>query len=203
MDVVIGFSTGDIIWFGMFIHRASLRGPHNSSQQTDPISNRYCRLNKQACLPTRIARRPIRLFADLLRCIYWVPQGRISNSRCTAIRWVPSSQTLFLVAHADGTVIVYDRDREDGAFVPQEPTLSTSASASTNGSESLSNSSPGEWNPLDSIFVTLPPWHPVSVANGAGKSDRDKSAKNPVSHWRVSKRSVTGEIFIVGSFETH
>ncbi|KAF9645066.1 WD40 repeat-like protein [Thelephora ganbajun] len=150
MDIIIGFNTGDIIWF-------------------DPISNRYCRLNKQ---------------------------GRISSSRCTAVRWVPSSQTLFLVAHVDGTVIVYDRDREDGAFVPQEPTLSsTSISTSTNGSGSLSSSSQGEWNPLDSIFVTLPPWHPVSVANGAGKSDRDKSAKNPVSHWRVSKRSVVDFVF--------
>jgi len=108
------------------------------------------------------------------------------------------------VAHADGTVIVYDRDREDGAFVPQEPSLSsTSVSAPANGSGSLSNSSQGEWNPLDSMFVTLPPWHPVSVANGAGKSDRDKSAKNPVSHWRVSKRSVVGQMFMVGFLKWH
>lgn len=148
MDVIIGFNTGDIVWF-------------------DPVSNRYCRLNKQ---------------------------GRISNSRCTAIHWVPSSPTLFLVAHADGTVIAYDRDREDGPFVPQEPSQSsTTASSSTNGSGSLSNSSHGEWNPLDSIFVSLPPWHPVSVANSTGKSDR--SAKNPVSHWRVSKRSVADFVF--------
>ena len=107
------------------------------------------------------------------------------------------------MAHADGTVIVYDRDREDGAFVPQEPTPSSaSASTSANGSGSLSNSSQGEWNPLDSIFVTLPPWHPVSVANGAGKSDRDKSAKNPVSHWRVSKRNVVGQIFAADSLKS-
>ena len=120
-------------------------------------------------------------------------QGRISNSRCTAIHWVPSSPTLFLVAHADGTVIAYDRDREDGPFVPQEPVQSsTTASSSTNGSGSSSSSSHGEWNPLDSILVSLPPWHPVSVANSTGKSDR--SAKNPVSHWRVSKRSVAGKV---------
>ncbi|KAJ3529971.1 hypothetical protein NM688_g7778 [Phlebia brevispora] len=84
-------------------------------------------------------------------------KGRISSSPCTAVRWVPSSPNLFLVSHADGTIMLYDREREDGVFTPKDPSGSTS-SVPSDGS---SGSSREDWNPLDSIFVTMPPWHPV------------------------------------------
>ena len=127
-------------------------------------------------------------------------QGRISNSPCTAVRWVPSSPNLFLVSHADGTIVVYDKDREDGVFTPQAPTASLASPPRplTNDPAPPSpEASPpaGEWNPLDSIFVTIPPWHPANSAGaqaGGGRGDRDKAAKNPVSHWKVSKRGVVG-----------
>jgi len=51
---------------------------------------------------------------------------------------------------------------------------------------------------LDSIFVTIPPWHPVNAtgaSGGGGRGDRDKTTKNPVSHWKVSKRSVVDFVF--------
>ena len=52
---------------------------------------------------------------------------------------------------------------------------------------------------MDSIFVTLPPWHPASIASASssGKVDKDKDRipKNPVSHWRVSKKKVVGSCF--------
>ncbi|KAJ7583068.1 catabolite repression protein creC [Mycena floridula] len=138
LDIVIGFSTGDLIWF-------------------DPISSRYARLNKQGC---------------------------ISSSACTAVRWVPSSTSLFLVSHADGTVIVYDKERSDGTFVPQDPVGAT---------DSEDGTSQKEWDPLENIFVTMPPWHPV--AGAPGKPDKDKAIKNPVSHWRVSRRSIIDFVF--------
>jgi len=147
IDVLIGFHTGDLVWF-------------------DPITSRYGRLNKQ---------------------------GRICNSPCTAIRWVPSSQNLFLVSHANGTIIVYDKDREDGVFTPQDPT------SPNESGDSPQQSSPKEWNPIDSIFVTMPPWHPVTVgANalaGNPKTEKEKVAKNPVSHWKVSKQSIIDFVF--------
>ncbi|KAF4614829.1 hypothetical protein D9613_002721 [Agrocybe pediades] len=153
LDVIIGFSTGDLIWL-------------------DPINSRYGRLNKQGC---------------------------ISNSPCTSVRWVPSSSTLFLVSHADGTVIVYDKEREDGAFTPQDP---NSPPTEVNSFfPSLNDGSSQEWDPTDNIFVTMPPWHPAASGAGAlpsaGKSEKDKerTAKNPVSHWRLSKRSVVDFVF--------
>ncbi|ESK94167.1 catabolite repression protein crec [Moniliophthora roreri MCA 2997] len=148
LDVIVGFSTGDLIWL-------------------DPISSRYARLNKQGC---------------------------ITSSPCTAVRWVPSSTSLFLVSHADGTIVVYDREREDGTFTPSEPGPShTNSTGSANGSDSHT-SSEESWDPMDNIFVTMPPWHPVG--SGA-KSDKDKAAslRNPVSHWRVSKKSVVDFVF--------
>ncbi|KAF8205780.1 WD40-repeat-containing domain protein [Mycena galopus ATCC 62051] len=134
LDVIIGFSTGDLVWL-------------------DPIASRYGRLNKQ---------------------------GSITNSPCTAVRWVPSSSSLFLVAHADGTIIVYDKEREDGNFTPQDPVQ-----------KNAGDSEGKPWDPIDSIFVAMPPWHPVS----SGAAIPTKVAKNPVSHWRISRRAVVDFVF--------
>ncbi|KAK0497094.1 hypothetical protein EDD18DRAFT_1319942 [Armillaria luteobubalina] len=150
LDVIIGFSTGDLIWL-------------------DPISSRYSRLNKQGC---------------------------ISNSPCTAVRWVPSSSTLFLASHADGTIVVYDRERDDGTFKPQEPIAQSGSSGSGSLPSSDDSTSQKDWDPMDNIFVTIPPWHPVT--GGAGlknEREREKAVKNPVSHWKVSRKSVVDFAF--------
>ncbi|CAG8803628.1 4598_t:CDS:2, partial [Racocetra persica] len=72
LDVVIGFSSGDIIWF-------------------DPLCNKYYRLNKQ---------------------------GIINNSSVTMVRWVPGSENLFMVSYQDGSVIIYDKEKDDQNFTP-------------------------------------------------------------------------------------
>ncbi|PIL24314.1 hypothetical protein GSI_14067 [Ganoderma sinense ZZ0214-1] len=141
----------------------------------DPITSRYGRFNKQ---------------------------GRICSAACTAIRWVPDSPNLFLVSHADGTIIVYDKEREDGAFTPQEPGTSPPSVSPLDGSSS--SDSQGEWNPLDSIFVTMPPWHPVTMGGPVpigAKPEKEKTAKNPVSHWRVSRRSIVDAKFLAAISE--
>lgn len=55
----------------------------------DPVSTRYLRFNKQRC---------------------------INQSAVTQIQWLPGSETLFMAAHADGALVIYDRDREDVDF---------------------------------------------------------------------------------------
>ncbi|KAG1855090.1 WD40-repeat-containing domain protein [Suillus tomentosus] len=144
LDVIIGFSTGDLVWF-------------------DPISSRYCRLNKQ---------------------------GTISASLCTAVRWVPSSPTLFLVSHADGTIIVYDKEREDGIFTATIPNGLTNTPHITINAHHASPVS-DEWDPLSTIFVTPPPWHPEAI----GKGEKGVVVKNPVSHWRLCRRGVVDFVF--------
>ncbi|KAF8559707.1 WD40 repeat-like protein [Imleria badia] len=151
LDVIIGFHTGDLVWF-------------------DPIASRYGRLNKQ---------------------------GSISSSPCTAVRWVPASTTLFLVSHADGTIIVYDKERDDGVFNVPVPTTQTSTPSflQSNSHSSQNQSQPAaEWDPLTTMYVTVPPWHPEANVSGGIKADKG-AAKNPVSHWRLSKRAVVDFAF--------
>ncbi|KAG5353109.1 hypothetical protein C0989_010313 [Termitomyces sp. Mn162] len=96
-----------------------------------------------------------------------------------------------LVSHADGSIVVYDKERDDGAFIPQNP-----VGRSPDSSDSGDGSTQKEWDPMDSIFVTMPPWHPVTSGGGItsnGKQEKEKAAKNPVSHWRVSRRSIVGK----------
>jgi len=140
-----------------------------------------------------------------------INQGSISGSPCTSVRWVPGSTTLFLASHADGTIIIYDVEREDGSFTPLDPNSTPSSSASIipshNGSADSTNNSlnpavevsPQEWDPLDSIFVTIPPWHPAAISvtapNASAKPIKAEVAKNPVSHWRLSKNAILGGCF--------
>lgn len=109
---------------------------------------------------------------------------------------MPDSPNLFLVSHADGTIVVYDKEREDGVFAPQEPGAPSESNPASPVEGTASGSSMGEWDPLDSIFVTMPPWHPVAaggVISSGGKQDKDKTAKNPVSHWKVSRKNIVGK----------
>ncbi|KAG8760766.1 hypothetical protein FRC14_002062 [Serendipita sp. 396] len=159
LDVVIGFSTGDIIWF-------------------DPITSRYARINKQ---PTSSG-----------------TTSNVSHNACTSIRWVPSSVNLFVAGYADGTMVVFDRDREDGHFTPREPhgpeivspplpspglSSKGATAAPSSGYQAATYS---EWDPLSNLFVT---------PNPLGLGGNEKTLKNPVSHWKVSKKKILDFVF--------
>ncbi|PGH11063.1 hypothetical protein AJ79_05105 [Helicocarpus griseus UAMH5409] len=45
--------------------------------------------------------------------------GAINASPVNHVKWVPGSDHLFLAAHADGTLIVYDKEKEDAPFTPE------------------------------------------------------------------------------------
>ncbi|QDS72183.1 hypothetical protein FKW77_004830 [Venturia effusa] len=75
LDVIIGFSTGDIIWY-------------------EPMSQKYSRINKN---------------------------GAVNGSPVADIKWIPHSDNLFMAAHMDGTMVVYDKEKDDGPqVVPDE-----------------------------------------------------------------------------------
>ncbi|EXJ91188.1 hypothetical protein A1O1_04297 [Capronia coronata CBS 617.96] len=74
MDVVMGSSASDIIWY-------------------EPMSQKYARINKN---------------------------GIINSSAVAKIRWIPGSENHFLAAHMDGTLVVYDKEKEDAPFVSEE-----------------------------------------------------------------------------------
>ncbi|KAG5645577.1 hypothetical protein DXG03_005715 [Asterophora parasitica] len=115
-----------------------------------------------------------------------------SHERLDVVIGFSSGDLVWLVSHADGTIVVYDKERDDGAFVAQDP---VGKSPESNGVSRSEDGSHKEWDPVDSIFVTMPPWHPITSGglSSNGKSDKEKQAKNPVSHWRVSRRSIVGK----------
>lgn len=75
LDVIIGLSTGDIVYF-------------------DPLGNKYSRINKQ---------------------------GVINTSAVTSIKWIPGSETQIVASHQDGSIIKYDREKDDMVFTPSIP----------------------------------------------------------------------------------
>jgi hypothetical protein len=73
LDIVMGSSAGDIIWY-------------------EPMSQKYARINKN---------------------------GVINNSPVTHIKWLPGSENLFIASHANGVLVVYDKEKEDALFAPE------------------------------------------------------------------------------------
>jgi WD40 repeat protein len=129
VDVILGFNTGDIIWY-------------------EPISQKYARINKN---------------------------GIINNSAVSAIWWLPNKENYFLAAHMDGSLIVYDKEKEDAEFIPEES--HTEAGYSPNGS---SNGDP------------TPRQYKLNIKKSV-QSRNQKS--NPVSVWKISNQKVNAVSF--------
>lgn len=121
----------------------------------DPVHLRYTRINKG---------------------------GALNSSSVHQIRWLPRNESLFVSAHADGAMIVFDRDREDATSCAHLPEPSP------------------DWNPLESVFVSYPPEGTTEEqGNNGWRITKPKevswSSLNPVSYWRVSNRGITDLAF--------
>ncbi|KAH6618100.1 WD40-repeat-containing domain protein [Chaetomium sp. MPI-SDFR-AT-0129] len=127
IDVVMGFSTGEIIWW-------------------EPITQRYTRLNKN---------------------------GIINGTPVSQIEWIPGSENLFLAAHMDGALVVYDKEKEDGILALEDEARPQS-SGEANGT--------GRPNYTSEIHVH--------------KSVHSKSQKaNPVAVWKLSNHRINAFAF--------
>lgn len=123
LDIVMGFSTGDIIWY-------------------EPMTQKYSRINKN---------------------------GVINGSAVSDIRWLPNSENLFLAAHMDGGLVVYDKEKEDALFVAEEPSSATDESKPEIDARSI-----------------------LKVR----KSVSSKNQKtNPVSYWQISNSKINAFAF--------
>ncbi|MCJ1230688.1 hypothetical protein MMC12_007362 [Toensbergia leucococca] len=123
LDVILGSSTADILWY-------------------EPFSQKYNRINKN---------------------------GIINASPVSEIRWIPGSENLFLVSHMDGNLIVYDKERDDVAFVPEENGSSTS-----------------EKNGLET--------EPKVLHINKSVNSRNQKA-NPVAAWKISNHRINAFSF--------
>jgi WD40 repeat protein len=115
----------------------------------EPISQKYARINKN---------------------------GIINNSAVSAIWWLPNKENYFLAAHMDGSLIVYDKEKEDAEFIPEESPAETgySPSGSLNG-----DSTPRRQYKLN-----------------VKKSVQSRNQKtNPVSVWKISNQKINAVAF--------
>lgn len=96
-------------------------------------------------------------------------QGAINGSAVTDIRWLPNSENLFLAAHTDGSLVVYDKEKEDAPFVAEDQ--------ASNGEPT-----PAETEKKASLVVK--------------KSVNSRNQKaNPVSYWKVSNSKINAFAF--------
>lgn len=94
-------------------------------------------------------------------------QGIINTTPVSEIRWIPGSENLFLASHMDGSLIVYDKEREDAAFNPNEEMASSSSEVASAAEKRV--------NYARQIHVL--------------KSVHSKNQKaNPVALWKVSNQ---------------
>ncbi|RNJ61073.1 hypothetical protein D7B24_003486 [Verticillium nonalfalfae] len=137
IDVIMGFSTGEIIWW-------------------EPVSQRYTRLNKN---------------------------GIINGTPVSEIRWIPGSDNLFLAGHMDGSLVVYDKEKEDAPFVPEEELATNGvANGDTDATDSGESSAPKNVNPNTRIHIY--------------KSVHSKNQKvNPVAAWKLSNQRINAFAF--------
>jgi WD40 repeat protein len=144
IDLIMGFSTGEIIWF-------------------EPISQKYTRLNKN-----------VSCRVDVMVYLSNLLQGIINSTPVSEICWIPGSENLFLAAHMDGALVVYDKEKEDAPFESEESTALT-----TNGNAD----------------------HQGRNGELAGKMRVEKSVSsknqksNPVSMWKLSNQRINAYAF--------
>ncbi|KAL1644966.1 hypothetical protein SLS58_004037 [Diplodia intermedia] len=94
--------------------------------------------------------------------------GAINGSAVSEIRWLPNSDNLFVAAHMDGTLVVYDKEKEDAPFVPEE-TLQNERAPSDKGQST-------------SLHIK--------------KSVQSRNQKsNPVAVWKVSSTKINAFAF--------
>ncbi|KAM0723962.1 hypothetical protein Q7P37_000953 [Cladosporium fusiforme] len=118
----------------------------------EPISQKYARINKN---------------------------GMINNSAVSAVWWLPNKDNLFLAAHTDGSLIVYDKEKEDAEFTPEEHSpLPMENGISPDGSTN------GDATPRRQYHLNIK------------KSVQSRNQKtNPVSVWKLSNQKINAVSF--------
>lgn len=93
----------------------------------------------------------------------------INATPVSDIRWIPGSENLFLASHLDGTLIVYDKEREDAAFVPE-----------------MNGLYGGQTNGITNVAGSM-------LINKSVNSKNQKT--NPVASWKISNQRINAFAF--------
>jgi WD40 repeat protein len=111
--------------------------------------------------------------------------GALTTSAVTCLAWVPSGNgSLFASGHADGCVFVWDRDRDDGPFDAPPPPLRQQPKTGVTTASSPASLDEVIAEAAEDIVVTTPP--------PAERKGKTVPLLNPLSHWWVSRKALTG-----------
>ncbi|KNZ43768.1 hypothetical protein VP01_988g6 [Puccinia sorghi] len=146
LDVVIGFSTGDLIYF-------------------DPFCARYTRLNKSGC---------------------------ISGSAVSKIVWLAPTITRrdghFVSSHVDGTMICWDKEREDWNGFLVEPWPKSQTLQSTPHPQQPLSSMTKRNKRTAHTTASDPRGHDILISGLSHSLPSEKRNRlNPVYHWKVGR----------------
>lgn len=99
----------------------------------------------------------------------------INGTPVSKIKWIPGSENLFLASHMDGSLVVYDKEKEDAIFSPEQEAKENGEGDGTNGTTG-----------------TVPTKHGIQVH----KSVNSKIQKfNPVAAWKLSNQRINAFAF--------
>lgn len=102
--------------------------------------------------------------------------GDVSRSGVTAISWLPGSENLFLTGHANGTLVIFDKERDDGGLFP-------------NGTQSSENDADNSTE----VFRVI---RSLSNPDNFPPSDQKQQQKvNPLAVYKVSNSPITALAF--------
>ncbi|GAA6016498.1 hypothetical protein JCM8202_006061 [Rhodotorula sphaerocarpa] len=176
VDLLVGFVTGDILWI-------------------DPLMARYSRFNKSGCITS-----------SPVVSVQWLPPSPSNTGPATpALDGTATSTStgaarsnLFASTHADGSVVLWDKDKDDwNGFVAQPFPSGPPPMSPSIGSFGRDTSTSRNGSTAGSGRQRLPA-HEGMVVSKVPATDRkgQSMAKyNPVSHWRLSYKSITAVAF--------
>ncbi|KAI9726012.1 MAG: hypothetical protein M1834_009440 [Cirrosporium novae-zelandiae] len=95
--------------------------------------------------------------------------GVINSTPVSDIQWIPGSENLFLAAHMDGSLVVYEKEKEDATFLPEH-----------SASESLSD---------HDITRDSSSFHVYKSVNSKNQKT------NPVAFWKLSNQRINAFAF--------
>lgn len=144
IDLVMGSSTSDILWY-------------------EPMSQRYTRINKN---------------------------GSTNSSPVLHIQWIPRSERLFMAAHADGSLIVYDKAKESNeTFFTPDSVVAAGAAADPGSAEDAYISSSTTSSSRDSASSYRSPFRVLKSVNSP------KQTKNPIALYKLSSQPINDFAF--------
>ncbi|KAH8919250.1 WD40 repeat-like protein [Atractiella rhizophila] len=132
----------------------------------DPMISKYTRLNKG---------------------------GMITSSPITSLHWLPGTDNHFLSTHMDGTLLIWDKDRDDTTTFSPSSTSPTAISLSPKPTAIHSAVQVGGTSDEEGVR------EPIVTRMGAQAADKKQILLamkcNPLSHWKISKKPILNAAF--------